>query len=91
MSDFRTIVLLKEGVPDPEQGNRPHRRNVGYCKGCRATVYWCRTYPGLRPICFDVNPEAIEKTDTTETVSTERVHWAKCPARDQFKRRSASR
>lgn len=91
MSLFRTIELLKEGRPDPRpgRGGRPHRRTVGTCSGCRKTVFWCLTSPGLKAICFDVNPEPLDSTDTTETVSTEHVHWASCPARDQFRRRAS--
>jgi hypothetical protein len=79
MPSTHTIEVLVNGA----RGSR--RRGPGLCRGCQATIVWCATAAG-KPMPFDEMPDPISVDGDVETVSTEFVHWSRCPKAADFKR-----
>lgn len=78
----KTVRILANGA----RGSR--RRGPGSCRGCGNAMWWCATEAG-RPIPFDEAPDVIERDGDVEVVSAEKVHWATCSKRDEFKKPAA--
>lgn len=58
------------------------------CHGCRSPIQWATTAAG-RKIALEVDA-TIESRDDGFYVSSDDVHWAHCPEREQFRRDRAS-
>ena len=88
MSHFQTITVIVEGAPDPRPQYRgyPHRRGPATCKSCGQRIWWCLTYPNLRPIAFEHNPVAIEVDGDLATIESKGVHWEKCPNAEKYRK-----
>ena len=81
MSRYRTIEILANGA------RHSRRRGPGWCRSCRARIFWVATEAG-KPLAFNVVPEVLELNGDVETVSTEHVHFSTCPQGRDWSRRT---
>lgn len=65
----------------------PNSGQLGVCRGCGTSIVWMATLNGKR---MPMNAYAMprERGDGADMYSAGDAHWASCPARSQFDKRT---
>lgn len=66
---------------------RPNSSRPAVCRGCGQSILWVDTLTGKNmPMNSSAQPR--QRVDGADVYSASDAHWASCPARAQFDKRS---